>query len=98
MAVARHPVARIAPPAPAIISASRARGVTEKVSATLTELLKPDGCRAPPRSSHRAAGCPQSSAPRAREWVREMVDADAASNCELIRIANLEAFYPLVDF
>src|SRR5580704_16207249 len=100
MAVARYPVARTAPPAPAIISTSRAR-VGERDGGRgppLTELLKPDGCRAPPRSSHRAAGCPQSSAPRAREWVREMVDADAASNCELIRIANLEAFYPLVDF
>ena len=58
VAVARHPVARIAPPAPAIISASRAR-VGEQIWSTrapLTELLKPDGCRAPPRSSHRAAG------------------------------------------
>src|ERR1017187_5876807 len=30
MVVARHPVARIAPPAPAIISASRARGGSNK--------------------------------------------------------------------
>ncbi len=28
----------------------------EADKAPLTELLKPDGCRAPPRSSHRAAG------------------------------------------
>src|SRR5271170_5884241 len=87
MAVARRPVARIAPPAPAIISASRARvgdrdgergnfplilqcrqtmlvavhglalrSASDAIRAPLTELLKPDCCRAPPRSSHRAAG------------------------------------------
>src|ERR1700692_3101094 len=72
MAVARHPVARIAPPAPAIISASRARvGERDGERGPLIELLKTDGRPRPPRSSHRAAG----SAPRAREWVREMVDA-----------------------
>ena len=29
---------------------------SDAIRAPLTELLKPDGCRAPPRSSHRAAG------------------------------------------
>ena len=33
----------------------------------LTELLKPDGCRAPPRSSHRAAGARHHQR-LAREW------------------------------
>ena len=97
MAVARHLVARIAPPAPAIISASRARvgerdgergnfplilaaGATtvsgrERARAPLTELLKPDGCRAPPRSSHRAAGARHHQRLRARGWMREMVNA-----------------------
>src|SRR5580658_1514379 len=32
------------------------RSASDAIRAPLTELLKPDGCRAPPRSSHRAAG------------------------------------------
>ena len=31
------------------------RSASDAIRAPLTELLKPDGCRAPPRSSHRAA-------------------------------------------
>ena len=32
------------------------RSASDAIRAPLTELLKPDGCRAPPRGSHRAAG------------------------------------------
>ncbi len=35
------------------------RSASDAIRAPLTELLKPDGCRAPPRSSHRAAGARQ---------------------------------------
>jgi hypothetical protein len=38
------------------ISFSQLLNEVEQGHAPLTELLKPDGCRAPPRSSHRAAG------------------------------------------
>src|SRR6202790_2243027 len=53
------------------------RSASDAIRAPLTELLKPDGCRAPPRSSHRAAGARHhQDLARAsggeRRWTREL--------------------------
>src|SRR5580658_9075955 len=76
MAVARPPVPRTAPPAPAIISASRARGGERDGGRGSPHRIVETGwlSRAPPYLAPRRRR-PPSSAPRAREGVREMVDA-----------------------
>jgi len=69
MAVARHPVARTAPPAPAIISASRARVGERDGQRGPPHRIVETGwlSRATPWLASRRRRSP-SSAPRAREW------------------------------